>query len=73
HLAELCVHPAHRRRGIGRALLHEILAAARHRHPTTDLRLWTNLAGPQRAYELYESVGFHLVEEFVRYRKPLTV
>ncbi|MFD5318764.1 GNAT family N-acetyltransferase [Streptomyces sp. NPDC127098] len=72
HLTELSVHPTFRRRGVGRALLLHALTHARRRHPASaDIRLWTNLAGPQRAYELYESVGFQLVEEFVRYRKPM--
>ncbi|TDC70605.1 GNAT family N-acetyltransferase, partial [Streptomyces hainanensis] len=63
-------HPTFRRRGLGRTLLLRALAEARRVDPS-EIRLWTNLAGPQRAWELYESVGFHRTERFVRYRKPM--
>ncbi|MGP3970300.1 GNAT family N-acetyltransferase [Streptomyces sp. 6N223] len=69
-IMELSVHPAHRRRGIGRALLLHGLSVARARN-AAEVRLWTNLEGPQRAFELYEDAGFRQVAEFVRYRRAL--
>ncbi|MEE1758859.1 GNAT family N-acetyltransferase [Streptomyces sp. SP18BB07] len=67
---ELSVRTDHRRRGIGRVLLLEGLRSLREQGATTA-RLYTGTANPHRAYDLYESVGFRRLNEYVRYRKPL--
>ncbi|HEX6869793.1 MAG TPA: mycothiol synthase [Micromonosporaceae bacterium] len=54
--AELCVHPLHRRRGLGRALVLEALAAATDRG-AHSLRLWAHGDHPS-ASALALSLGF---------------
>lgn len=56
HIANLAVHPQHRRRGIGRALLRALLLEARRRSAafvTLEVRV-SNLA----AQQLYAAHGF---------------
>jgi mycothiol synthase len=40
--AELCVHPLYRRRGLGRALVRQVIAAASAHDPAGRLRLWAH-------------------------------
>jgi mycothiol synthase len=40
-------------------------------HGATKGRLYTGTANPHRSYNLYESVGFQRLNEYVRYRKPV--
>ena len=40
-------------------------------HGATKARLYTGTQNPNRSYELYESVGFRRLNEYVRYRKPV--
>jgi mycothiol synthase len=54
---ELCVHPLHRRRGLGRALVVAAVAAAAERDPTGRLRLWAHGDHPS-ANALALSLGF---------------
>ncbi len=59
HIANLAVHPQHRRRGIGRALLRALLLEARRRSAafvTLEVRV-SNLA----AQQLYAAHGFEVV------------
>lgn len=55
--AELCVHPLHRRRGLGRALVLAAMAAADERDPAHRLRLWAHGDHPS-ANALALSLGF---------------
>jgi mycothiol synthase len=55
--AELCVHPLHRRRGLGRALVLGAIEAAEERDPTGRLRLWAHGDHPS-ANALALSLGF---------------
>jgi mycothiol synthase len=55
--AELCVHPLHRRRGLGRSLVMHAIAAAEERDPTGRLRLWAHGDHPS-ANALALSLGF---------------
>jgi mycothiol synthase len=55
--AELCVHPLHRRRGLGRALVLAVMAAADERDPARRLRLWAHGDHPS-ANALALSLGF---------------
>jgi mycothiol synthase len=55
--AELCVHPLHRRHGLGRALVMGAMEAARERDPTGRLRLWAHGDHPS-ANALALSLGF---------------
>jgi len=61
------VDPAHQGRGIGRALLHGLLAAADALHATVFLEVRTD-NDPARA--LYESEGFAVVGLRRRYYRP---
>jgi mycothiol synthase len=65
----LCVHPRHRRRGLGRTLL---LAGVQwlRGQGVPSITLFVDGAN-DRARHLYESVGFVSVEEQVWYRKQL--
>jgi ribosomal protein S18 acetylase RimI-like enzyme len=59
-LKDIAVHPAHRRRGLGRALLLHLLGTFRERGlARVDLKVAKN--NPDRAWKLYESVGFKRV------------
>lgn len=55
--AELCVHPLHRRRGLGRALVVAAIAAAEKHDPQGRLRLWAHGDHPS-ANALALSLGF---------------
>lgn len=69
---ELSVRAESRRRGLGRALLLDGLRCLRE-HGAETARLYTGTANPHRSYDLYESIGFRRQNEYVRYRKPITV
>jgi mycothiol synthase len=62
---ELVVHPAHRRRGHGRALVRAALAESGGR-----LRLWAH-GGLPAAERLAASAGFEKVRTLLRLRRPL--
>jgi ribosomal-protein-alanine N-acetyltransferase len=65
HLLNLAVHPSHRRRGLGRALLHHLVDFARRnqcRYLTLEVRR-SNLP----AIALYREVGFRPVGVRPRY------
>jgi len=66
---EVSVRPAFRRRGLARALLTRALLDLRARGIQV-VRLHTVAEFPTRARDLYESVGFRVLKEFPRYRKP---
>ena len=68
----LAVMPEFRRRGIGKALLVEGLSRMRGRG-ATHARIFTNLNNPHRAIELYESLGYRIVQRLPRYRKPVRI
>ena len=65
---ELSVDADFRRLGLGRAVLLAGLHALRAQGATTA-RLYTGTANPHRSYDLYESVGFRRLNEYVRYRR----
>ncbi|MFC4104530.1 mycothiol synthase [Micromonospora zhanjiangensis] len=79
-VAELVVHPAHRRRGVGRALLTAALDATRERpvaygtgaDPATDrgLRVWAHGDHPSAA-ALALDLGFDRVRVLWQLRRPL--
>jgi mycothiol synthase len=66
---EVSVPPEWRRQGLARALLLRALRILRDRGVAV-IRLHTNAAFRTRARDLYESVGFRVLKEFPRYRKP---
>jgi mycothiol synthase len=66
---EVSVRPAWRRRGLGRALLSRALIELRARGVET-IRLRTVAEFRTRASDMYRSVGFRVLKEFPRYRKP---
>lgn len=57
HLARLAVHPAHRRKGIASALLHQMLTESKRRN-LTELSVNTQL-GNLHSQRLYERYGFY--------------
>jgi ribosomal protein S18 acetylase RimI-like enzyme len=67
---EVSVRPAWRRRGLARGLLSLALRGVRERGIDV-IRLRTSNEFRTRAQDLYRSVGFRVVKEFPRYRKPL--
>lgn len=66
---EVSVRPAYRRRGLARALLTRALLDLRARGIGV-VRLHTVAEFPSRARDLYETLGFRVLKEFPRYRKP---
>ncbi|MFF7364195.1 GNAT family N-acetyltransferase [Streptomyces sp. NPDC008125] len=68
---ELSVRAESRRLGLGRALLLDGLRCLRE-HGAQSARLYTGTANPYRSYDLYESVGFRRLNEYVRYRKAVS-
>jgi ribosomal protein S18 acetylase RimI-like enzyme len=69
---EVSVRPAWRRRGLARGLLSLALYALRARGIDV-IRLRTSNEFRTRAQDLYRSVGFRVVKEFPRYRKPFSI
>jgi mycothiol synthase len=65
-IAKLVVDPAHRRRGIGRALVQEMIAAA----SPAALSLWSHGRHPA-AVALADSLGFTVVRELWKLRRGL--
>jgi mycothiol synthase len=69
-IEDLQVHPHHQRRGIATALLSRNLAEL-HRRDVDVVRLNTEAHDPAGARSLYESIGFTVHREYLRFRKPL--
>ncbi len=65
--AELVVHPRHRRRGHGRALLRQVIDFA----PGRELRVWAHGSLPA-AQSLAKSLGLEQVRELWQMRRRLT-
>jgi ribosomal protein S18 acetylase RimI-like enzyme len=61
---DLAVHPAHRRRGIGRALLLHVFREFRARGAAT-VSLKVDAANPTGAVRVYEAAGMRVVERLV--------
>lgn len=59
-----------RRRGLARALLCRSLHALKERG-MTEAGLHVHTANLNRAFQLYESVGFHIYKMFTIYQKPM--
>lgn len=66
---EVSVRPAYRRRGLARALLARALDDLRARDVAV-VRLHTMAEFPTQAANLYRQLGFRVIREFPRYRKP---
>jgi ribosomal protein S18 acetylase RimI-like enzyme len=67
---EVSVLPAWRRRGLARCLMVHALREIRSRG-VTEIRLHTRDDFRTRARDLYAQLGFRVLKEFPRYRKPL--
>jgi GNAT superfamily N-acetyltransferase len=65
---EVSVRPAWRRHGVARALLTDALLGLRD--TGLPVRLHTMREFPTQAHRLYSSLGFRVLKEFPRYRKP---
>jgi mycothiol synthase len=68
---EVSVRPRWRRHGLARALLSRTLQNLRSRG-IDAIRLHTRTDFRTHAIDLYTSIGFRIMKEFPRYRKPLT-
>lgn len=69
--AEVVVHPAHRRKGLGRRLVEEALAVAREADPRGRLRMWAHGDHPS-AGALAVDLGFARSRVLLQLRRPLT-
>jgi mycothiol synthase len=69
-VAELVVHPAHRRRGVGRALLAATVDAAADLDPAGRLRVWAHGDHPGAA-ALAAEFGFSRVRVLLQLRRSL--
>jgi ribosomal protein S18 acetylase RimI-like enzyme len=69
---EVSVRPTWRRRGLARGLLSRALQTLRERGMDV-IRLHTVAEFRTRARDLYGSLGFRVLKEFPRYRKPFNV
>lgn len=69
---DVSVRPAYRRHGLARALLTRALLELRARGVDVA-RLHTVTEFPTRARDLYGALGFRVLKEFSRYRKPARV
>ena len=70
YIDEVSVDGAYRRQGIAQALMLYALADL-HEHGVQRIRLHTDANNRHGARSLYEKIGFSVVKEFPRYRKPL--
>jgi ribosomal protein S18 acetylase RimI-like enzyme len=70
YIDEVSVDGAYRRQGIAQALMLYALADL-HEHGVQRVRLHTDANNRHGARSLYEKIGFSVVKEFPRYRKPL--
>jgi ribosomal protein S18 acetylase RimI-like enzyme len=70
YIDEVSVDGAYRRHGIAQALMLYALAGLRERG-VQRVRLHTDANNRHGARSLYEKIGFSVVKEFPRYRKPL--
>jgi mycothiol synthase len=70
YIDEVSVDGAYRRQGIAQALILYALAGLRARG-VNRVRLHTDANNRHGARSLYEKIGFSVVKEFPRYRKPL--
>jgi ribosomal protein S18 acetylase RimI-like enzyme len=70
YIDEVSVDGAYRRQGIAEALMLYALADLRE-HGVQRVRLHTDANNRHGARSLYEKIGFSVVKEFPRYRKPL--
>jgi len=70
YIDEVSVDRAYRRQGIAQALMLYALAVLRE-HGVQRVRLHTDANDRHGARSLYEKIGFSVVKEFPRYRKPL--
>jgi ribosomal protein S18 acetylase RimI-like enzyme len=70
YIDEVSVDGAYRRRGIAQALMLHALADL-HARGVQRVRLHTDANNRHGARSLYEKIGFSVIKEFPRYRKPL--
>jgi mycothiol synthase len=63
-------HPAHRRRGLARALIAEDLARLRE-HGMTEAKLSVDAASPTGATSLYAALGFAVTKTVTVFRRPV--
>jgi ribosomal protein S18 acetylase RimI-like enzyme len=68
---DVLVDPDFRRRGIARSMLATNISLLRERR-VDRVRLHTEAHDPDGARSLYETLGFRVIREYGRYRKPLT-
>lgn len=69
-ISDLSVRPRWRGHGLARALIVAAVRALQARG-LAHIRIFTDADDPFGARSLYESVGFRVVTEYIRYRKPI--
>jgi mycothiol synthase len=70
YIATVGTHPAHRRRGLARAGLTEVLRRLREAGATSAY-LGVDAQNAHRAFALYEDLGFRKAAGSTAWRKPL--
>jgi mycothiol synthase len=69
-ITDLSVRKAFRGQGLARALIVHAVRTLIERQPK-HVRIFTDLDDPFGARKLYESVGFRVLTEYIRYQKPI--
>lgn len=70
-ITDLSVRPAYRQQGLARALIIRAVATMIARD-LKHIRIFTDADDPHGARTLYESVGFRVLTEYIRYQKSIT-
>jgi ribosomal protein S18 acetylase RimI-like enzyme len=70
YISQLGIKPSWRRLGLGRALCVQMLHLLKA-HGAEQARVLTDAENPYGAQRMFEKIGFTIVKEYYRYRKPL--
>lgn len=69
-ITDLSVRKPYRNQGLARVLIVQAVRTLKARQPK-HIRIFTDSSDPFGARKLYESVGFRVLTEYIRYQKPI--